>query len=229
MNVLLALVDAGGRVVSKSELLDAIWTGLYVGDDVLPTAIWELRRALGDDARSPGLIGTVARRGYRLLQAREPFGGESGVPQAAVPTTEAGPAATGKRRGAWIASVVMVLAVAGIVAGWSLARRTPLPIQSVVALPLVSLGGNAEDRALADGITDSLTTALARLGGLRVVSRTTAMAYRQAARTTAEIAADLAVDAEVEGTLAREGPRIVLNVQLIDAAPGRRRGTQTGR
>lgn len=219
MDVLLALVDAGGRVMSKSELLDAVWTGLYIGDDVLSTAIWELRRALGDDARSPRLIGTVARRGYRLLQAPEPVAGEIGAPQPAVPSTGvAGAAATpGVRRGAWIAAVVVGLAAVVLVARWSLPRRAPLPIQSVVVLPLVSLGGNAEDGALADGITDSLTTALARIGGLRVVSRTTAMAYRQAAHTTAEIAADLGVDAVVEGTLAREGPRIVLNVQLIDA------------
>ena len=54
-------------LVSKDELLDAVWPNVCVGDAVLKNAVCELRRALGDDPSSPQFIGTVHRRGYRFV------------------------------------------------------------------------------------------------------------------------------------------------------------------
>ena len=59
MDVLLALAAHPDAVVTKQELMDAVWTDLYVGDEVLSTAVWELRKALGDDARAPLVIQTI--------------------------------------------------------------------------------------------------------------------------------------------------------------------------
>ncbi|MEM8930123.1 MAG: transcriptional regulator, partial [Acidobacteriota bacterium] len=67
MQVLEALAEQPGELVSKSELLERVWPGRFVTDDVLTGAIGQLRRALGDDARSPAYIQTVPRRGYRLI------------------------------------------------------------------------------------------------------------------------------------------------------------------
>jgi DNA-binding winged helix-turn-helix (wHTH) protein len=67
MQVLVCLADRSGEVVSKEELMRAVWMDTFVTDDVLTRAISELRRALGDDAKQPHLIETVARSGYRII------------------------------------------------------------------------------------------------------------------------------------------------------------------
>ena len=64
--VLVCLSKRPGRLVAKSELLRAVWHDTFVTDDVLKRCIGELRRALGDDAREPRIIGTVPTRGYYL-------------------------------------------------------------------------------------------------------------------------------------------------------------------
>ena len=65
--VLRYLLEQAGRLVSKEELLNAIWPGTYVSDVVLKGCIRELRHALGDDTKAPRFIETVHRRGYRFI------------------------------------------------------------------------------------------------------------------------------------------------------------------
>ena len=67
MRILMALVDAGGQVITREELIDAVWPDGYAGEGSLSRAIWSLRQALGDNARSPEYIETVPRVGYRLM------------------------------------------------------------------------------------------------------------------------------------------------------------------
>src|SRR5687768_4085369 len=61
------LAGQAGRLVSKEELLGAVWPGVFVGDAVLKGAIRELRKALGDDSHQPRFIETAHRRGYRFI------------------------------------------------------------------------------------------------------------------------------------------------------------------
>jgi len=65
--VLVYLARRAGQVVSRDELLTAVWPGVVVGDDALTQAVIKLRKALGDDARRPQYIETLAKRGYRLI------------------------------------------------------------------------------------------------------------------------------------------------------------------
>ncbi len=67
MEVLVCLARQPGTVVGKEELVREVWEGRFVSDDVVWRSIRELRRALGDDARSAGFIETIPKRGYRLL------------------------------------------------------------------------------------------------------------------------------------------------------------------
>ena len=67
LDVLLYLIDHAGTLVTKEELLDALWPGANVTDNALTQAVSELRQALGDDASAPRYIRTVARRGYRFV------------------------------------------------------------------------------------------------------------------------------------------------------------------
>ena len=68
--VLRRLVEDGGQLVSKEELLRAGWAKTHVSDGVLKVIILEIRRALGDDPAAPSFIETVPRRGYRFIAPR---------------------------------------------------------------------------------------------------------------------------------------------------------------
>ncbi|MFZ1909769.1 MAG: transcriptional regulator, partial [Burkholderiales bacterium] len=67
MEVLMALAARAGQVVSREELLAAVWPGVVVGDEALTQSIIKLRRALGDNPRTPSYIETISKRGYRLI------------------------------------------------------------------------------------------------------------------------------------------------------------------
>ena len=66
-NLMLYMAQRPGELLSKQELMDAIWPDTYVSESSLNQAVKELRKALGDDARSPRFIETVHRRGFRLI------------------------------------------------------------------------------------------------------------------------------------------------------------------
>ena len=68
MDVFVVLASHGGDVVTKDQLIDAVWDGRPQTDDVITRCISSLRRVLGDDARNPTFIETVQRRGYRVMQ-----------------------------------------------------------------------------------------------------------------------------------------------------------------
>jgi len=79
MDVLACLAGDPGRVVTKEELLAAVWDGAFVEEGALSQAIHSLRKALGDDARQPRYIQTIPKRGYRLLAPVEPERDEAKV------------------------------------------------------------------------------------------------------------------------------------------------------
>jgi DNA-binding winged helix-turn-helix (wHTH) protein len=67
MDLLVFLATTGGRVLSKDDLIDAVWEGRFIAEATLTRAIADLRRALGDDQRRPQYIETIPKRGYRLV------------------------------------------------------------------------------------------------------------------------------------------------------------------
>jgi eukaryotic-like serine/threonine-protein kinase len=92
------------------------------------------------------------------------------------------------------------------------------PIRSVAVLPLADYSGDPEQEYFADGMTEALIADLAKLGALRVISRTSAMRYKGTNKSLPEIAAELNVDAIVEGSVLRAGSRVRITAQLIHAA-----------
>jgi TolB-like protein/Flp pilus assembly protein TadD len=96
-------------------------------------------------------------------------------------------------------------------------RPQPPVIRSVAVLPLENLSGAPEQDYFADGLTESLITALAKIGGLRVISRTSIMQYKHAPKTLPQIAHELSVDAIVEGSVRRDGDRVRITAELIEA------------
>jgi TolB-like protein/Tfp pilus assembly protein PilF len=100
--------------------------------------------------------------------------------------------------------------------------QAPLPDainpRSIVVLPLSNLSADPGDRYFSDGVTEDITAHLARLGDLRVISRTSAMAYRDARVPLRQIGQDLGVAVVLEGSVRRHGNRVRIVAQLIDAA-----------
>lgn len=92
-------------------------------------------------------------------------------------------------------------------------------VRSLAVLPLENLSHDPEQDYFADGLTDELITALAKLGSLRVISRSSVQRYKRVQRPLPEIARKLNVDVIVEGTVIRHGNRVRITVQLIDPSP----------
>jgi len=125
------------------------------------------------------------------------------------------------RRRTLVTSALVLLAAAWVLGRieWDKRDASAGHIRSLVVLPLESLSQEMEQGQdyFAEGITDALTTNLAQIGALRVISRTSAMRYKGRKVPLPEISRDLKVDAVVEGTVARLGERVRISVHLIDA------------
>jgi TolB-like protein/DNA-binding winged helix-turn-helix (wHTH) protein len=93
--------------------------------------------------------------------------------------------------------------------------------RSVAVLPLQNLSADPSQNYFADGMTDELTTDLAQFADLRVISRTSAMHYKDGHETAPQIGKELGVDALVEGSVERVGDRVRIRAQLIDCATDR--------
>lgn len=123
------------------------------------------------------------------------------------------------RRPRWMLALIIPLF---LLFAFSLRFRTyksdpAAPIRSLAVLPLQNLSGNPNEEYFADGMTDELMTELARIPGLRVVSRTSVMQDKGARKSLAQIARELDVDAIVEGSVVRSGDPARITAQLIDA------------
>lgn len=101
---------------------------------------------------------------------------------------------------------------------WFLAGGASADIKSVAVLPLDSLSRGPDDEYFAESMTEALITDLAKIGALRVVSRTTVMRYKQTQKTMPQIGKELNVDAVVQGSIERVGDRVRIRAQLIRAA-----------
>ena len=120
------------------------------------------------------------------------------------------------RRVIFILALVLSLAILAV---WLFRSRgrAPTGIRSLAMLPLDNLSGDPSQDYFADGMTDELITDLAHISALRVISRTSVMAYKHARKPLPEIARELSVDAVVEGTVLRSGEQVRITAQLIQA------------
>jgi TolB-like protein len=93
--------------------------------------------------------------------------------------------------------------------------RSSPQIQSLAVLPLANFSGDPQEEPFADAVTEELTTELARIKSLRVISRTSAMRLKGTRLSLQEIGRELGVDAVVEGSIQRSGDRVRISAQLI--------------
>jgi TolB-like protein/DNA-binding winged helix-turn-helix (wHTH) protein/Flp pilus assembly protein TadD len=225
--VLAMLLENRGEVVTREELQKKLWPAdTFVDfDHGLNKAINKIREALGDSAESPRFVQTVARRGYRFLaEVKVDDAAPSRSPETAVDSPHAsGPSDFAKRvplLRAWKIFAFALLLLGASFAAWKLHswNRPSTIIRSLAVLPLESLSNDASQDFFADGMTDELISDLGQISELRVISRTSVMAYRHARKPLPQIARELRVDAVVEGTVLRSGDQVRITAQLIEAS-----------
>jgi TolB-like protein/DNA-binding winged helix-turn-helix (wHTH) protein/Flp pilus assembly protein TadD len=246
--VLAMLLENQGEVVTREALQKRLWpTDTFVDfDHGLNKTISKIREVLGDSAESPRFVETVARRGYRFL-AEVKIAEAVSVPSLELPT-EPAPAPTPETPGrpdvadeiapakgvlqslAWKLSTVAVplVLIVSLAAWWLHSRNRPSPvIRSLAVLPLESLSSDVSQDYFADGMTDELISYLGQISQLRVISRTSVMAYKHARKPLPQIARDLNVEAVVEGTVLQSADRVRITAQLIDASSDRHLWSQS--
>ncbi|MGB0036711.1 MAG: tetratricopeptide repeat protein [Candidatus Acidiferrales bacterium] len=232
LRLLLLLIAHPGDVVTRDQVREELWgRQTFVDfDRSLNKAVVKLRQALGDDAETPRFVETLPRRGYRFLMPVEASAVDSsraGNLESAESWSHMEPhpelfgtrarlgTAAGLALG--VAVVILVWLVPSGVRDRVFGRSNAVRIQSVGVLPLENLSGDPAQDDFADGMTDELTTSLARIRSLRVISRTSMMQYRKTHKPVPEIARELNVDAVVEGSVVRSGNKVRITTQLIDA------------
>ncbi len=234
--VLAMLLEHPGEVVTREELQRRLWPAdTFVDfDHGLNKAISKIREALGDSAESPRFVETVARRGYRFLA--EVKVADAAPVRSPEPATQPHPATEPRDRSnlpgkpamfkrhlpslAWKISLIALLLLVASLATRKLrsANSTSPVIRSLAVLPLESLSSDASQDYFADGMTDELISDLGQISALRVISRTSVMAYKHARKPLPQIARELNVDAVVEGTVLRSGDQVRITAQLIEAS-----------
>ena len=241
--VLEYLVARAPAVLTREELGDHIWgASVHVDLDLsLNYCIRQIRLVLDEDAARPRYLETLPRQGYRFIGLVDAVAGTGeSTPERAVDEAvlsgdddrrEDGDAGEGERatalamaagvgRRGWlvIAGGVLACVLAGLMV-WSMHQRrfAQRRIASLAVLPLENYSGDPTQDYFADGLTDELITMLAKNSRLRIPSRTSVMQYKGARRPLREIARELGVDAVLEGSVARSGDQVHLNVQLIQA------------
>jgi TolB-like protein/DNA-binding winged helix-turn-helix (wHTH) protein/Flp pilus assembly protein TadD len=229
LQILLCLLEEPGRFRSREELRSRLWSnGTFVDfDHSLNVAVNRLRERLGDSAENPHYVETVPGVGYRFVvpvEATQPSPPES--PEHQQPAAES--VVSGKP-GIVRAMMAPTCAVLGVALAWFLwsriayygAAAKDFHIDSIAVLPLTNLAPDGGNDFFADGMTEELITELARMGSLRVISRTSIMRYKRTARPLPEIGRELNVNALVEGTVRRSGDRVRITVQLLRTSPER--------
>jgi len=235
--LLAILLEKPGELVTREELRARIWPQTFVDfDHGLNKAISKIRDALGDSAENPRFVETVAGRGYRFLadvtevhDARPEIAGTDlavhGEPEP-LPSLELGTLAVRlPRANTWrlygfglALFLALTIALSWIFGPWGRSSRT---VRSLAVLPLENISGDASQEYFADGMTDELITDLGKISALRVISRTSTMAYKRTRKPLAEIARELNVEAVVEGSVVRSGDYVRISAQLIEAPADR--------
>jgi TolB-like protein/DNA-binding winged helix-turn-helix (wHTH) protein len=228
-DALVVLVENRGHLLEKDELLRKVWPDTFVEESNLAQHISLLRKALQDGEDGSRYIETVPRRGYRFIAEVRELGGiatdtkvSSGLPH----SSPFGVAESIRPRHRFtsltyaIAPLALLLVVfLFTLPVWKRLRRAgPEPIQSLAVLPLQNLSADPAQEYFADGMTEALITDLAKIPGLKVISRTSVMQYKDSHKKLPQIAQELGVDGIIEGAVLRSGERVRITAQLVRAA-----------
>jgi adenylate cyclase len=240
-DLLLALLTHRDRVVGKDELMGRVWPGVVVEENNLQVQISALRKILG-----PQAIATIPGRGYQFvapIQSGEPqiypeqatsthddpptqSVSAKSPPPAPFPGETILTARSALIQSRWrlpAAAALVFLAVA-LTVGWYVTDAPEpkpgdaAPVLSIVVAPFANHTGDAGHDHIADGLTTSLITDLARLQDTIVISAATAFTYKGRATSAQQLGRELQVRYVLQGSVQRSGSRLRINTQLADTA-----------
>jgi transcriptional activator of cad operon len=200
MRVLVCLAEHAGEVVSIEDLLNQVWSGVYVNQDSVYQAVASLRRLLGDDPKQPTYIETVPRLGYRMVAAVSPWTDVSVAGKNASWASDNGhasPAAGDAARPGlryragfkWAVGAAVCLAiVVGFLIYGKVANNNhsssaaeaaaSQPEKSIAVLPFLDLTDEMNEEPFADGMTEELIDKLSKIPGLRVPPPTSSFYFK---------------------------------------------------
>lgn len=216
-DLLAYLVEQHGRLLTKDQLLDEVWSGTYVTENSLTRCVRLIRVALSDDPDAPEYLETVPRAGYRFIA------------EVAVTTTDIDHDDTlleiddkGKvtyvHRWRW--GVVVAVVLAFFYDQWLPwfvpPEPTVIPENSIAVLPFETCDGDQISPLLAAGITSDVINRLARTREFRVIAPSSSFVYAGFPAPMPEIAASLGVHYLLTGTLCRDGDGLQLSAEVMD-------------
>jgi TolB-like protein len=189
-DLLAHLIDHRQRVVSKDDLIAAVWRGRIVSESAITTCINGARAALGDTGETQRLIKTLPRKGIRFIgNAREELQSPR-APKAARPVTP------------------------------SKVRLALPDKPSIAVLPFTSLSTDAEQEYFAHGIAEEITTALSRMRWLFVIARNSSFTYKARSVDAKDVGQELGVRYLLQGTVRKAVKRVRITAQLVEAETG---------
>jgi TolB-like protein len=181
------------RLISRDEMVEAVWRGRTVSDATISSAVKSARRALGDSGESQSLIRTVRGRGFEF-QAHVEMDVAAKPAHGAVTPAVARPATVGKG-----------------------AREDPKPV--LVVLPITNLSAET-DEYFADGLTEDIITNLARFRDLQVIGGASSFQFKGRAFDLLDLCARTQAGYVVQGSVRRAAGRVRISVQLVEGATG---------
>jgi TolB-like protein/DNA-binding winged helix-turn-helix (wHTH) protein/Flp pilus assembly protein TadD len=237
-DVLTFLVQNPNRLVTKQELLQAVWGETFVEEGNLTQYISHLRKALGDSSDDARLIVTIARKGYQFtadvtvgaavdtprLAALQILTEERSQPESprlfGFSTKEAVLNAPSRRWKTAVRSVSVLLLLVVVFASWRHfwgVAHSRSPKIMLAVLPFENLTGDPNKEYLADGLTEQTISQLGRLNPeqLGVIARTSVMGYKGKGTRLDQIGHELSVQYVLENSLRESGNEIRLTAQLI--------------
>jgi len=234
MDVLVFLAERQGEVVSRQQILDAVWREVVVGDEVVSRAVSLLRTELGDDQKTPRYLKTISKRGYRLIadvilvSSNEPQQVES-VSDASASATAENPTESITRRTMRKLSftIVTVLALALAYFAYDIFLLQPESDDnagyiggSIAVLPFVNISADSDNEYFSDGLSEELLNLLAKIPELRVAARTSSFSYKAKDVNITQIGEELNVTHVLEGSVRKTGNHIRITAQLVKVDNG---------
>lgn len=243
-DLLLALVERHGQVVTKDQLLSEVWPDTFVEETNLKVYVSTLRKVLDEGGEGAKFIETLPKRGYRFAakvteilpdrtsteSASELIIEKQTVSRILIEQQEESPmqiaaSASASRTGLSSRRLMSIVAVLVLLSlGWFSLKRWVAPagqVGSVAVLPFTMLAETQDEEHLGIGLADALITRLSNTGGIAVRPTSAVLKFTDAERDPLALGRQLAVDAVLDGHLQRNGDQVRLTVQLLRTSDGR--------
>lgn len=192
-DLLTHLLENRERVVSKDDLMQAVWHGRIVSESTLTSHINAARKAIGDRGEQQDLIRTFSRKGYRFV----------------------GEVAERQRSAAMLSPAAIESEETTRISALALPNKP-----SIAVLPFQNLSGDPEQEYFADGTVEDIIAALSRMRWLFVIARNSSFTYKGRSVDIKQVSRDLGVRYVLEGSARKASNRVRIGAELIDATTG---------